>query len=138
MCGRVRLCVVKRWRLMTAAAVLAIATLPITASSSLSDEAQPTLDSAKYCDATVASMFLSDSVATKLEETKKCMEREAEYAASLARIWPHVWPQDQNACLALATSAEPSYQKVVACVSLASAKHVLEPDIGAKASPSAS
>src|SRR5260370_38950080 len=83
-------------------------------------------------------MFRSDSDATKLEETKKCMEREAEFAASLARIWPHVWPQDQNTCLALTTSAEPSYQRVVACVSLALAKHVLEPDIGAKTSPSSS
>src|SRR5260370_29879460 len=83
-------------------------------------------------------MFRSDSDATKLEETKKCMEREAEFAASLARIWPHVWPQDQNTCLVLTTSAEPSYQRVVACVSLALANHVLEPDIGAKTSPSSS
>jgi hypothetical protein len=132
MCGRVRFCVVKRLRLMSAAAALAIAALPITASPSFSDEAPPTLDSAKYCDATVTSMFRSDSDAIKLEETKKCMEREAEYAASLARIWPHVWPQDQNACLALTTSAEPSYQKVASCVSLALSKHILEPDTGAK------
>jgi hypothetical protein len=119
-------------------AVLVIATLAITASPSLSDEAPPTIDSAKYCNATVEGMFRSDSDATKLEETKKCMEREAEYAASLARIWPHVWPQDQNTCLVLTTSPAPSYQRVVACVSLALTKHVLEPDIGVKTSPSSS
>lgn len=86
----------------------------------------------------VESAFLSDSDAVKLEETKKCTEREAEYAASVARIWPHVWPQEQNACVAQTTSAQPSYQKLAACVSLALAKHILEPDSGAKAEPAAS
>jgi hypothetical protein len=134
MCSRVRLREMKRWPLALGAAVLAGAT--IAASPSLSEEAPPTFDSTKYCDAMVESAFRSDSDAAKLEETKKCAEREAEYAASLARIWPHVWQQEQDACLAQTTSAQPSYQKLAACVSLALAKHILEPDAGAKTDPS--
>ena len=135
MCGSVLLHEMKRSPLTRAVPALAIAILTIAGSPSLADETPPTFDSAKYCDASVARMFPKDSAAAKVEETKKCMERETEYAASLARIWPHVWPQDQSACLA---STEPSYQRVAACVSLALSKHILEPDAGPKTSPSES